>query len=115
MHCSACGASIQQCPPPNLLILVFVPVRSHLLPLLIQQLSCPPPPLPTSSHLLLLVLLLVQGASCCVSCGAQVLVSPLTWEVLPLVAFELEPGISEGEALALLGEDTGVGDEAGAR
>jgi hypothetical protein len=44
-----------------------------------------------------------------------VLVSPLTWEVLPLVAFELEPGISEGEALALLGEDTGVGDEAGAR
>jgi hypothetical protein len=41
----------------------------------------------------------------CTSCGAPFLRSFLTFEVLPLVEFSLEPGISDAEALALLGED----------
>lgn len=41
----------------------------------------------------------------CTSCGAPFLRSFLTFEVLPLVEFQLEPGISDAEAAALLGED----------
>ncbi|KAF6264914.1 hypothetical protein COO60DRAFT_1621541 [Scenedesmus sp. NREL 46B-D3] len=41
----------------------------------------------------------------CTSCGAPFLRSFITFEVLPLVEFELEPGISDAEAAALLGED----------
>lgn len=41
----------------------------------------------------------------CTNCGAPFLRSFITFEVLPLVEFELEPGISDAEAAALLGED----------
>lgn len=41
----------------------------------------------------------------CTACGAPFLRSFLTFEVLPLVEFQLEPGISDAEAAALLGED----------
>lgn len=40
----------------------------------------------------------VQG-DFCTSCGAPFLRSFITFEVLPLVEFELEPGISDAEAL----------------
>jgi hypothetical protein len=33
-----------------------------------------------------------------VACGASFQYSPLTWDVLPLVEFELEGGISDDEA-----------------
>jgi hypothetical protein len=39
-----------------------------------------------------------QGDAC-VACGAAFQRSPLTWEVLPAVEFELEEGIGEAEAL----------------
>lgn len=40
---------------------------------------------------------LLQGDAC-ISCGAQVHYSPLTWDMLPLVEFELEEGLGEEEA-----------------
>lgn len=39
------------------------------------------------------------GGGACGGCGAAFVVSPLTWEVLPAVEFELEEGITEAEAL----------------
>lgn len=53
---------------------------------------------------LLLMPLLLQG-DFCTSCGAPFQRSFVTFEVLPLVEFQLEAGISDAEALALLGED----------
>jgi hypothetical protein len=41
----------------------------------------------------------------CTACGAPFLRSFTTFEVLPLVECQLEPGISDTEALGLLGED----------
>eukprot|EP00879_Flechtneria_rotunda_P020074 GHRR01021110.1.p1 GENE.GHRR01021110.1~~GHRR01021110.1.p1 ORF type:complete len:1138 (+),score=467.94 GHRR01021110.1:213-3626(+) len=41
----------------------------------------------------------------CTNCGAPFLRSFSTFEILPLVEFELESGISDAEALSLLGED----------
>lgn len=41
----------------------------------------------------------------CTNCGAPFLRSFTTFEVLPLVEFELETGISDAEAAALIGED----------
>ncbi|KAI8463130.1 MAG: intraflagellar transport protein [Monoraphidium minutum] len=52
-----------------------------------------------------------QGGDGCVGCGAAFHFSPLTWEALPLVEFELEPGLGDDEAEALIGE--GAGDVAG--
>lgn len=49
-------------------------------------------------------MLLLQG-DFCTSCGAPFLRSFVTFEVLPVVEFQLEAGISDAEALALLGED----------
>lgn len=39
-----------------------------------------------------------QGDACA-SCGCAFEVCPLTWDILPLVRFELEPGIGVDEAL----------------
>lgn len=50
----------------------------------------------------------------CTACGAPFLRSFITFEVLPLVEFELEPGISDAEAQALLGEDALATSAAGA-
>ena len=45
----------------------------------------------------------------CVGCGAAIVVSPATWEPLPVVEFELEDGIGDAEAWALVGE--GISDD----
>lgn len=66
---------------------------------------------------LLLLPLLLQG-DFCTSCGAPFQRSFVTFEVLPLVEFQLEAGISDAEALALLGEDvlaTTAADAGGGR
>ncbi|GBF97536.1 hypothetical protein Rsub_10459 [Raphidocelis subcapitata] len=52
-----------------------------------------------------------QQEDACASCGAAFHYSPLTWQPLPLVEFEVEAGIGDDEALALIGE--GAGDAAG--
>jgi hypothetical protein len=57
---------------------------------------------------------ILQG-NYCVNCGAPFLHSFVTFEALPLVEFELEPGISDAEAQALFGEDTSPHDEMGMR
>lgn len=43
-----------------------------------------------------------QQGDFCTNCGAPFLRSFITFEVLPLVEFELEPGISDPEALVSL-------------
>lgn len=58
-------------------------------------------------------LFVLQG-DFCTSCGAQFLRSFVTFEVLPVVEFQLEAGISDAEALALLGEDVLATTAAGA-
>jgi hypothetical protein len=55
--------------------------------------------------LLLEILFICLQGDFCTNCGAPFLRSFITFEVLPLVEFELEPGISDAEAAALLGED----------
>ncbi len=54
-----------------------------------------------------------RQADACTACGAALIRSPLTWEVLPVVAFELEPGISEEEAWGLIGEQAAAQQPAG--
>ncbi|MEW5316653.1 MAG: hypothetical protein WDW38_008010 [Sanguina aurantia] len=44
----------------------------------------------------------------CINCGAPFIRSFVTFEQLPLVEFELEPGVGDEEAVRVLGEDSGI-------
>ncbi|KAG2430302.1 hypothetical protein HYH02_013779 [Chlamydomonas schloesseri] len=44
----------------------------------------------------------------CINCGAPFIRSFVTFEHLPVVEFELEPGVDDEEAARLLGEDAGL-------
>lgn len=44
----------------------------------------------------------------CINCGAPFIRSFVTFEHLPVVEFELEPGVDDEEAGRLLGEDAGM-------
>jgi len=46
----------------------------------------------------------------CINCGAPFIRSFVTFEHLPLVEFELDAGISDDEAVRLIGEDAGLGE-----
>lgn len=59
--------------------------------------------------------ILATEREACVHCGCDMVVSFLTFELLPLVEFELEAGIAEDEGARLLAiEVAGGGDEAAA-
>ncbi|GFH10765.1 WD_REPEATS_REGION domain-containing protein, partial [Haematococcus lacustris] len=51
------------------------------------------------------------GGDFCINCGAPFIRSFVTFEHLPLVEFELDSSISDGEAAKLIGEDTGLADQ----